>query len=162
MGSNVEIKVIPGKFGTSYWGGKTYLAGLLSFIPLGISKFRYEWSFGRVTAYGLFGLVDHRGLRGGAVMEAYLNFSWYGVVIFGLLQGVVYGILEKVFYCIFYNRKKLKYGGKEVLIAYMISSLHNFFVITSGAYNVYVDLLFLILVVFLSGLRVSNLQYSKT
>ena len=137
------------KFENSYWYGKTYFAGFMSFIPSRLSPFRLEWSYGRITTYGLFGWENHFGLRGGAVMEAYLNFGWFGVILFGIAQGALYAVLEKIFYYIFYL-KHVKCGGKEFLIAQMMSSLSNFLVCTSGMYNIYVDILFFLFILILS------------
>ncbi len=139
------------KFGNNYWFGKTYLAGFISFIPSQFSSFRVEWSYGRVTTYALFGWENHFGLRGGAVMEAYLNFGWFGIIISGILQGVFYAQLEKIFYYLFYL-KQLKNNGKELLCAYVLNSVNGCFICTAGMYNIYVDLLFLLIIAILSSL----------
>ncbi len=141
------------KFGGDFLYGKTYLAGIISFIPSGLSQFRLEWSYGRMTTYMLFGWENHFGLRGGNAMEAYMNFGYFGVFFFGILQGVLYAQLEKVFYYKFCLRK-IENGGKELLIAYVLGTVNSCLACTSGMYNVYVDLLFLLLIVVLSGLFV--------
>lgn len=143
------LKGFEKKFGDFLYG-KTYLAGMISFIPSSLSRFRKEWAYGRMTAYALFGLEDHFGLRGGSAMEAYLNFGYFGVVLFAIVQGVIYAQLEKIFYYIFCLRK-IKHHGKELLIAYFISSVNGLFTCTSGMYNIYVDLLFLLILVVFSG-----------
>lgn len=140
------------KFGTSYLGGKTYLAGILSFIPSSFFPYREMWSWGRFTANGLFGWENHFGLRGGAVMEAYLNFGWVGVLVFGTMQGVVYASLEKVFYYNFYSNR-IEHSVKELPFALVLAATNNLFVCTSGLYNIYVDLIFLILIILLSGVK---------
>ena len=142
------LKGFESKF-NAFWYGRTYCAGILSFIPSRFSSFRLEWSYGRITTYGLFGWEEHFGLRGGAVMEAYLNFGWFGVIIFAVAQGVVYALLEKIFYHIFYL-KKVKNGGKEFLVAELISTLNNFFVCTAGMYNIYVDIVFILFLIICS------------
>lgn len=149
------LKGYEAKFGNTYLYGKTYFAGIISFIPSRFSAFRVEWSYGRVTTYALFGWENHFGLRGGAVMEAYLNFGYLGILFFAILQGVLYAQLEKIFYYIF-CLKNIKNRGKELLVAYVISSLNSCLICTSGMYNIYVDLLFLLMLVVFGGLFVKR------
>ena len=71
------------------WLGKTYLAGLATFVPRGASDFRAIWSFGIAT--GLTVGLDtetHPGLKPGQFGEAFFNFGWLGVVIVGLIYGI--------------------------------------------------------------------------
>lgn len=146
------LKGFEAKFGSEYLYGKTYLAGLISFIPSGMSQFRYEWSYGRMTTYMLFGWEDHFGLRGGNVMEAYMNFGYFGVIFFGILQGFLYAQLEKIFYYVF-CQKHISNGGKELLIAYVLSTVNTSLICTAGMYNIYADLLFLLMLILLSYRR---------
>jgi hypothetical protein len=68
--------------------GKTYLAGLLAFIPRVLSPFRDQWAFGVVTAtIAGFSPTQHAGLRVGTSGEAYLNFGLPAVVLLGLVTG---------------------------------------------------------------------------
>lgn len=136
--------------GSSYLGGKTYLAALISFVPSSISEFRYIWSWGRYTTTGLFGFAEHFGLRGGNVMEAYINFSWFGVVISSVLQGVIGGKLEKVFYHIFIC-ENVRINGAEYFVFYVIQLLNGALIASSNAYNIYVAIALIIGLVICSG-----------
>jgi oligosaccharide repeat unit polymerase len=72
------------------WGGKTYLAALLAFVPRVASQFRDTWGLGVVTASTVgFDPQVHPGLRPGAFGESFFNFGWLGVVGVGLMLGVV-------------------------------------------------------------------------
>jgi oligosaccharide repeat unit polymerase len=71
-----------------YLYGKTYLAALISFIPRTFSALREEWSISMYTN-ALMGFDSDvmPGLRPGLFGEAFLNFSYPGVIIYGLLLG---------------------------------------------------------------------------
>jgi oligosaccharide repeat unit polymerase len=71
-----------------YVYGKTYLAALISFIPRVYSSMREEWSISMYTN-SLTGFDSDvmPGLRPGMFGEAFLNFSYPGVIVFGLLFG---------------------------------------------------------------------------
>lgn len=73
-----------------FWGGKTYLAALASFVPRAASHYRDTWGLGVVTAstVGLDPQV-HPGLRPGNFGEGYFNFGLIGVAIVGLLMGIM-------------------------------------------------------------------------
>jgi oligosaccharide repeat unit polymerase len=72
------------------WSGKTYLAGILSFVPRFLSPFRDTWGLGVATstAVGLDPQV-HPGLRPGVFGEGYFNFGIVGVIAVGLMVGIV-------------------------------------------------------------------------
>jgi oligosaccharide repeat unit polymerase len=73
----------------SFWLGKTYLAGLMAFVPRFLSEFRDSWSIGVVTATTAgFDPALHPGLRPGIFGEGYFNFGILGVVIVGLILGI--------------------------------------------------------------------------
>jgi oligosaccharide repeat unit polymerase len=73
-----------------YWGGKTYLAALLAFIPRFASHFRDTWGLGAATASAVgFDPEVHPGLRPGAFGEGFFNFGLLGVIAVGLLLGIV-------------------------------------------------------------------------
>lgn len=74
----------------SFFLGRTYLAGLIAFIPRVISPFRDKWAAGVVTAT-IVGLNprEHAGMRIGNSGEAYLNFGLPAVVLLGLFSGSV-------------------------------------------------------------------------
>lgn len=143
------LKGFDAKFNGNYLYGKTYFAGLISFIPSSMSAFRLNWSWGRFSTTALFGWENHAGLRGGNLMEAYINFGVVGVIGFAVLQGILYGFLEKYFY-IFLIKGKVKYYGKEFIVLYVISSVANLIVCTSGMFNLYTDIIFLILIILIS------------
>lgn len=71
-----------------YLYGKTYIAALISFIPRFLSPLREEWGFPMYTN-GLIGFDSEimPGLRPGMFGEPFFNFSYLGVVLFGLLFG---------------------------------------------------------------------------
>jgi hypothetical protein len=84
----------------SFWDhtfflGKTYLAGILAFIPRFLSSFRDHWSLGVVTAaMAGFKPTEHAGLRIGNSGEAYLNFGIAAVVLVGLLVGSMAKLID--------------------------------------------------------------------
>lgn len=133
------------KFGDNYLLGRTYLAGFLSFIPSSISPFMVEWRWGRFSTTMLFGWTGHFGLRGGNVMEAYLNFGVVGVVFAGIAQGILAGYLEKMFYKIFFLGD-VRHNGREYIILLCLSSLSNILINTAALYNIYVYIVFYILI----------------
>lgn len=73
-----------------FWLGKTYLAGLATFIPRGASDFRETWNFGIATDWtvGLDPLL-HPGLKPGLFGESFFNFGWLGVIAVGLIFGIM-------------------------------------------------------------------------
>ncbi|WP_419805470.1 hypothetical protein [Terriglobus sp.] len=82
------------------WMGKTYVAGLMTFLPRSVSEFRGEWTFGVATGRTV-GLDTelHPGLKPGQFGEAFFNFGVPGIILFGLLMGILiwradYGIKE--------------------------------------------------------------------
>ena len=136
-------------FGEQLLYGKTLIADILSFIPSAISPFMVEWRWGRFTTEMLFGMSDHFGLRGGNVMEAYLNFGVLGVIFFAAAQGVLNGFLEKAYYYNYYvkdNRGDSKSAGCTMLTLTCFSSLSNLITISSAVYNIYVCWIFFILI----------------
>ncbi len=73
----------------SFWGGKTYLAAVLAFIPRFASQFRDTWGLGAATAASVgFDPQVHPGLRPGAFGESFFNFGLPGVIVVGLLLGI--------------------------------------------------------------------------
>ncbi|HEY1895433.1 MAG TPA: oligosaccharide repeat unit polymerase [Terracidiphilus sp.] len=73
-----------------FWGGKTYLAALFSFVPRAVSQFRDTWGFGAVTAATAgFDPQLHPGLRPGYFGEGFFNYGLPGVVLVGLLVGLL-------------------------------------------------------------------------
>ena len=84
----------------SFWDhhllwGKTFLAGLIAFVPRFLSSFRDAWSIGVVTATLVgFSPQEHPGLRLGIFGEAYLNFGLTGVALLGLFVGAVTRLID--------------------------------------------------------------------
>ena len=84
----------------SFWDGhyllgKTYLAGLIAFVPRFLSTFRDTWSYGVVTAtMAGFKPTEHAGLRIGLFGEAYLNFGLIGVTLLGLFIGATVRLID--------------------------------------------------------------------
>jgi hypothetical protein len=73
-----------------FWGGKTYLAALLSFVPRFASHFRDTWGMGVATATAVgFDPQVHPGLRPGMFGEGFFNFGALGVVAVGLMLGII-------------------------------------------------------------------------
>lgn len=130
--------------------GKTYLAGLISFIPSYLSKFRLKWSWGRFSTIGLFNGTweNHFGFRGGSSFEAYVNFRMPGVILFSILNGYFLAIMEESFSDNIYN--KIKSGNKinvnSVFYAKFISGLSGFITISSGATTFYTLIVFVLIV----------------
>jgi oligosaccharide repeat unit polymerase len=89
--------------------GKTYLAGLMSFIPSSLSDFRMDWSFGHVSLKmaGLYdgGWTVHGGLRGGIFCEGYLNFGYIGIIILAIVYGYVNEWINKQ--NTFYSKRRM-------------------------------------------------------
>lgn len=126
--------------GTFFWG-KTYLAGLLAFVPQVLSSFRAHWAIGVVTA-GMAGFdsTKHPGLRVGISGEAYFNFGWVGVVAVGLFAGAVVRLVDSE------TKRAIRLLPTENLRAYsfwvvliLVGVAEN----TSGASTVYTTFLIL-------------------
>jgi len=78
-----------------YFLGKTYLAGLIAFVPRFLSSFRDTWAIGVVTAtMAGFSPKEHPGLRVGIFGEAYLNFGLLGVLPLSLAIGSVVRLID--------------------------------------------------------------------
>ena len=72
------------------WLGKTYLAGLATFVPRGLSDFRATWSFGIATDWTVGLDVElHPGLKPGLFGESFFNFGWLGAIVTGLIFGLL-------------------------------------------------------------------------
>lgn len=124
--------------------GKSYLAGILSFIPSSFSDFRLEWSYGRFTTTGLFGFNNHAGLRGGLALEPFLNFGIFGIVFFSCIQGYLLGVLEKNYYFVFLLNKKIP-SCKEIFILQIIFAIKCFFECSASSFTIYIDIFLIIL-----------------
>jgi len=106
--------------------GKTYLVGILSFIPSSILEYRNTWGYGAVTAAaGNLDHTTHPGLRMTIFGEAYINFGIFGVVLLGLFSGYV---LRKVDLRIKYFISR-RLGAKAVFAASIPYAFVPFFII---------------------------------
>ncbi|AGY60478.1 oligosaccharide repeat unit polymerase [Gloeobacter kilaueensis] len=85
-------------FDGEFLGGKTLLAGIAGFIPTAILPFKEDYLFSRVTNQ-IVGLPTdtHFGLRASLFGEWYLNFFWIGVVVFAVVAGVSFALLQRRF-----------------------------------------------------------------
>ena len=134
-------------------GGKTYLAGILSFIPSSLSEFRTEWSWGRFSTIKMFNGAwpNHFGFRGGNSFEAYVNFRMPGVIIISILKGYIFANMEKMFTIKLYSPLILDSGIKCESIFFMLilNYLYSALNVSGSFSNLYV-LLVLIFVLYVA------------
>lgn len=120
-----------------YWYGKTYLAGLLGFIPRALSDFREQWTFGVIMAELVgFSREEHAGIRPGIFGESYLNFGLPGVFVIAWINGFL------LRYADFQIKRRIS-EGRGVASAYTAHipyAISSAFFITSGFWTVYVFL----------------------
>jgi oligosaccharide repeat unit polymerase len=137
----------------SYWDeeylyGKSYVAALISFIPRVFSSIREEWGISMYTN-GLTGFDSNvmPGLRPGIFGESFLNFSYFGVVIFGLLFG----------FAVRYSDCKIKEHvtkSKDIIKGYsylIVFSLLCTLSVSAGMWSFYVFLLLNFFVILVRG-----------
>ena len=136
--------------GVLLWG-KTYLADLLAFIPSRLSPFRSEWSWGRLTAYTLFGYETHFGMRGGNSMEAYLNFGLAGVVMASVVEGYCQALMERIFYFHFISQRS-DVSGKEPFALSFFPVILSFSINSQVIASIYPQFLFFLVAIFYSTL----------
>jgi hypothetical protein len=88
----------------SYLYGKTFIAGMLGFIPTSIFSFKEENQIGRVTLR-LFGLNPETsgGPRIGIIGESYINFGITGVLIIPGILGLFVWFIDKYYMWIYEN-----------------------------------------------------------
>ena len=119
----------------SYLLGKSYIAGLMAFIPSTLSDFREIWSISRYTNEIVgFDSSIHAGLRPGTFGEAYFNFGITGVMLIGLIGGfTLESSSAKIMDAIKLN--------DDIVLAYSKSFSYIFisnFFITAGFFSLYV------------------------
>lgn len=134
----------------AYWDqqfqyGKTMIAGYLSMIPSYLFPLRTEWGLGTFTVSTIgYDTSVHPGLRPGIFGEAYFNFGYIGVVIFGF----IYGFFVNKFNIYVIDSLKGNYDNKEKIIkvsmCYLVVWTVNF-MISAGFFNTYV-LLFVLFI----------------
>lgn len=135
----------------NYVYGLTLLSGIISFVPSSILNFRKKWSWGSFSTFTLLNMENHIGLRGGNSMEAYVNFGLIGIIIFAALYGYFVGSLEKWYQERYILVKDSKFDlAKEFIIVQLFSSFSNLFACSASFFNFYVDVVFLIVILFLS------------
>lgn len=86
--------------GHSYLYGKTYVAGLFSFVPTSINKLKEKYNYMRYTSYiSNQNPDDFGGMRSTFVGEAYINFGFLGIIcisiVFGLAIYLIYLWIKK-------------------------------------------------------------------
>lgn len=137
--------------GHEYLLGKTYLAALLSFVPGSILEFKRVWYWGHFSTKKLFGWENHPGLRGGNVMEAYLNFGVVGIIVAAVIQGYIIAYIENLFFqkCI---ETKNAFRIGEILIILLLQKISGFFICSAGNYTLFVYLGFILIAAVLSSI----------
>lgn len=91
-----DFAIVISHWDGNLWFGKSYLAGVMAFIPREFSDFRGYWSVARQTTQVIIGMDDgHPGYRIGLFGEAYFNFGILGVCLNGLLKGVILAYLSE-------------------------------------------------------------------
>lgn len=90
-----DFALILSLWNRTFFLGRTYLAGVLAFIPRFLSPFRDRWSLGVVTAtIAGFTPTEHPGLRIGSSGEAYMNFGIPAVVLLGIFAGSIAKLID--------------------------------------------------------------------
>lgn len=124
----------------AYWDGvyiqgKSYVAGLISFLPSYMSEYREVWSISRYTNSMVgFDSSIHPGLRPGMFGEAYLNFGIYGVIVLGFMAGSILRYVSMSIIYIMNRSRNISCAYSKIFIYVVIS---NFFM-TAGFFNLYV------------------------
>jgi hypothetical protein len=123
---------------TLIWG-KSYLAALLSFLPRILSPFRQDWSIS-VYANSIVGIDSslHAGIGLGTFGEVFLNFSYAGVALLGLVVGYILRAADVALKEAVALKQDIIKGYASTLAYIFISS----FLITAGFWTFYVFLLF--------------------
>jgi len=137
--------------------GKTYLAGLLSFIPRSLLEFRGTYALGVYTAEVVgFSPEEHAGLRPGIFGEAFLNFGLIGVIFLGFIGGYILRYVDAKLKDIV-NRSEPMLFLKMYAFTFIYTLISNFYV-TAGFWAFYV---FLIILVMGYLVRQSLILFSK-
>lgn len=141
--------------------GKTYIAGLISFIPSFLSEFKQTWGWGYFSTDTLLNMPNHYGLRGGTYCEPYLNFGYVGIIICAVVQARWLAYREGVFDR--YLKGEVSDFGKKYLIISLAQPVFQFVVSSNGLRTFYINFLVLAgAAVLLKGLIwLSNKQKSE-
>jgi oligosaccharide repeat unit polymerase len=118
------------------WGGKTYLAAIVSFVPRFASKFRDTWALGATTA-SMVGLDPqiHPGVRPSIFGEGYFNFGLLGVIAVGLILGVT---MKRVDIDVKRSLLDTEYPMRKAFASTMLLNVLGFVAISSGTSALYV------------------------
>ncbi len=121
-----------------YLYGKSYLAGLISFIPRSWSSFRETWSISMYTN-SLTGFSSDimPGLRPGLFGESYLNFGLFGVALFGWVFGFALRYADVKIKMFISASKDLIKGYSHGLVFSLISCL----AVTAAVWGFYIFIL---------------------
>lgn len=125
----------------AFYYGKTYISGMLSFLPSYLFPFRRENALGAVSleiANIANPTGEHPGIRGGSFAEAYINFYYVGVVFLGIIKG---------YYLQMANKGMMYYAGveKDVVKGYISGipdMIVGYFSNTAGMFGLYVFFVF--------------------
>lgn len=120
-----------------YKMGSTYISGIFAFLPSSMFEWRRDYAIGPLTLE-LAGLDnpdgEHPGLRGGSFFEVFLNFGWFGVLVWGIVLG--YLMKKADLWIRFYIDR-----NGDVINAYIKTIpiiLASFFSVTAGMFGLYV------------------------
>lgn len=124
-------------FDGNYFWGSTYLSGFTSFLPSYFFPFRRDFAMG-VISLDLVGIDnisgEHPGLRGAPFFEIFFNFSYIGVVIWGMVLGFITRYSDIVMRYSVNNYSNVTLGYVKSIYPMMISGLG----ITAGMFGLYV------------------------
>lgn len=90
-----DFAYILSKWDNNLLYGKTYSAGLISFIPRKFSPHREKWALGMFTSrLTNYDSKTFPGFRPGFFGEAYFNFGLFGVIILGIITGYLLRFID--------------------------------------------------------------------
>lgn len=126
-------------FDGNYLFGSTYISGFTSFLPSYFFPFRREFAMG-VISLDLAGLDnvtgEHPGLRGAPFFEIFFNFSYLGVVIWGIVLGFITRYSDLAMRYSVNNNSNVTVGYIKSIYPMLIGGLG----ITAGMFSLYVFL----------------------
>ena len=133
-----------------YQMGRTYIAGLFSFLPSDLFPWRREFALGPYTLE-LAGIVnesgEHPGLRGGLFFETFFNFSYIGVIVLGGIRGYFLAWADQgMRYHVEYERNVIK-GYIAGLPYFYFGSM----MLSAAAFGIYVFLTFHLISLFINS-----------
>lgn len=138
-------------FDGNFQMGRTYISGLFSFLPSDLFSWRREYAMGIYTLE-LAGITnetgEHPGLRGGLFYELFFNFSYFGVVLGGLLIGYLLAWADRGMRYFVVNEKDVIKGYVVGLPYVLVLNSLN----TAGMFKVYIVIGFHLLTLFANAL----------